>query len=88
VGRQALVDLALFSLVTVLALQRSHGGDLPVPVTAWYHKDEATFSDGLPVVRRHLGCARHGVNSAPEADIWQLPREALDLLIHGLPSAA
>ena len=29
------VRLALFSLVTVMALQWSQGGHMPVPVTAW-----------------------------------------------------
>ena len=50
--------LGLFSLVTVLALKRSHAGHIPGPVTAGYHQDEATFSDCLAVVRRHLWRAR------------------------------
>ena len=82
------VLLGLFSLVTVLALQLSRGGQIPVPVTAWYHKAEPTFADCLALVRRHLWRARYLVNSAPEAEFMQFPREALDLLIHGFPLAA
>lgn len=88
IARTTPVLLALFSLVTALALKLSQGGEIPVPVTAWYHKAEPTFVDCLALVRRHLWRARYLVNSTPEAELRQFPREALDLLIHGLPWAA
>jgi hypothetical protein len=88
IARTTPVLLALFSLVTVLALQLSQDGQIPVPVTAWYHKTEPTFADCLALVRQYLWRARYLMNSAPKADIMQFPREALELLIHGLPSAA
>jgi DDE superfamily endonuclease len=88
IARTTPVLLALFSLVSVLALQLSQDGQIPVPETAWYHKADPTFSDCLALVRRHLWRARYLVNSAPEAEIMQLPREALDLLIQGVPLAA
>jgi hypothetical protein len=88
IARTTPVLLALFSLVTVMALQLRQGGQIPVPVTAWYHKTEPTFVDCLALVRQHLWRAQYLMNSAPKADIMQFPREALDLLIHGLPSAA
>jgi hypothetical protein len=47
IARTTPVLLALFSLVTVLALQLSQAGQIPVPVTAWYHKTEPTFADCL-----------------------------------------
>jgi len=75
------VLLGLFSLVTVLAWQLSHGGQIPVEATAWYHKTEATFADCLSLVRRHLWQARYLVNSAPKADLIQLPREAFECLL-------
>jgi hypothetical protein len=59
-----------------------------MPVTAWYHKGEPTFSDGLALMRRHLWRGRYLVNSTPEGECRQFPREALDLLIHGVPFAA
>ena len=88
IARTTPVLFALFSLVTVLALRLSHDGQIPVPVTAWYHKAEPTFSDCLALVRRHRWRARYLVNSTPEAESMQFPQEALDLLTHGFPLAA
>jgi hypothetical protein len=88
IARTTPVLLALFSLVPLLALRLSHDGQIPVPVTAWYHKAEPTFSDCLALVRRHLWRARYLVNATPGAESIQFPQEALDLLIHALPLAA
>jgi DDE superfamily endonuclease len=88
IARTTPVLLALFSLVTLLALRLSQDGQIPVPVTAWYHKAEPTFSDCVALVRRHLWRARYLVNSTPGAESIQFPQEALDLLIHGLALAA
>ena len=87
-ARTTPVLLGLFSLVTLLALQLSHDSQIPVPVTAWYHKAEQTFSDCLGLVRQHLWRARYLVHSPPEAECLPFPQEALDLLIHGLSLAA
>jgi hypothetical protein len=80
--------LALFSLITMLALRLSEGRQIPVPVTAWYHKAEPTFADCLALVRGHLWRARYLVNSAPEAEFMQFPRDAFELLLHSFPLAA
>jgi hypothetical protein len=88
IARTTPVLLALFSLVTVLALRLSQDGQIPVPVTAWYHKAEPTFADCLALVRRHLWRARYLVNSTPQAEFMQFPREVLELLIHNIPLAA
>jgi DDE superfamily endonuclease len=88
IARTTPVLLALFSLVTILALRLSSGGQLPVAATAWYHKAEPTFADCLALVRRHLWRARYLVNSPPEAECMQFPQEALDLLIHSILLAA
>ena len=88
IARTTPVLLAVFSLVTVLAPKLSQGGQIPVPVTAWYHKVEPTFADCMALVRRHLWRARYLVNSTPEAELMQFPREAFELLLTGLPLAA
>ena len=54
IARPTPVLLALFSIATGRALQLSHGGQIPVPVTAWYRKVEPTFADCLALVRWHL----------------------------------
>ena len=81
------IQSRLFSLVTALALRLSQDVQIPVPVTAWYHKAEPTFADCLALVRRHLWCAQYVMNSTAEPEFVQFPREALDLLIDGLPLA-
>lgn len=88
IARTTPVLFGLFSLVTLLALRLSPSGRIPIQQTAWYHKAEATFSDCIALVRRHIWHARYLVNSASKAEFVQLPREALDLLINDLPLAA
>jgi hypothetical protein len=88
IARTTPVLLGLFSLVTLLALRLSQSDPIPVPTTAWYRKVEPTFADCLALVRQHLWRARYLVNSTPEAECMQFPREVLDLLIHGVSLAA
>jgi hypothetical protein len=80
--------LALYSLVTLLALRLSQDGQIPVPVTTWYHKAEPTFADCLALVRQHLWRAQYWVNSTEEPDFVQFPREAFERLLTGFPLAA
>jgi hypothetical protein len=82
------VLLALFAIVTMLALRLRSPRQIPMPVTAWYRKVEPTFVDCLALMRRHLWYARYLVNSTAKAECVQLPCEAVDLLITGFPSAA
>jgi hypothetical protein len=88
IARTTPVLLGLFSLVTLLALQLSHSGQIPVPATAWYHKVEPTFVDCLTLVRRHLWRAQYLVNSAAEPEVVQFRREVFELLLTGVPLAA
>jgi hypothetical protein len=88
IARTTPVLLALFSLVTILALNLSQDGNIPVPMTAWYRQGEPTFSDCLALVRWHLWRARSVVNSPAEPEFVPCPREAFELLLTGLPLAA
>jgi hypothetical protein len=88
IARTTPVLLGLFSLVTVLALRLCPSGQIPVELTAWYHKAEPTFADCLTLVRRYLWRARYFVNSAPQAEYVHLPREAFESLLNDLPLAA
>ena len=88
IARTTPILLALFSLVTVLTLKLSHGGEIPVPVPAWYRKTEPTFANCLALVRGHLWRARYLVNSTAEPEFAQFPREVFALLLTGLPEAA
>jgi len=88
IARTTPVLLALFSLVTLLALRLSQGGPIPVETTAWYHKTTPTFVDCLALVRRHLWRSRYVVNSATEPAFMQFPQEAFERLLTGLRLAA
>ena len=88
IARTTPVLLALFSIVTLLALRLSQGGPMPVQTTAWYHKTEPTFVDCVALVRRHLWRARYLVNSATEPEFVQFPKEAFELWLTGLRLAA
>lgn len=70
--RTAPLLFGLFSLVTLIAIQL-HPDQLPVQRTAWYDKPEATFSDALAAVRRHLwGLDEYG-SSADQPDMLLIP---------------
>ena len=81
--------LALFSIVTLMTLHLCQDKAIPIQTTAWYKKQQPTFSDCILLVRRHIWRARFLVNSAPEAEFVQFPKEMLDLLcMFDLPVAA
>jgi hypothetical protein len=88
IARTTPVLLGLFAIVTLLALQLSDEGAIPVEATAWYQKSEPTVVDCLALVRRHLWRVRLLMNSAAQAEFVQFPRKALELLLMGLPVAA
>src|SRR5919197_775251 len=88
IARTTPIVLALFSIVTLLALRLSQGAPIPVATTAWYQKTEPTFADCLALVRRHLWHARYLVNSAADSEFVPFPRKAFELLVTGLPLAA
>ena len=88
IARTTPILFALCSLVTVLALKVSHGGQIPVPATAWYRQAEPTFADCLAAVRQPLWRSRYLVNSAADAAFVPCPREAFECLLTGLPFAA
>jgi len=44
----------LYSIVCLIALRLSKSKELIPQATAWYHKQDVTFSDVLAYVRRHI----------------------------------
>lgn len=46
--------LALFSIITLMAHKLRAQGDIPIQKTAWYKKEEPTFSDVLFLVREAI----------------------------------
>ena len=62
VGRTTPCLLGLFSVVVLMA-HAAHPDRLPTRQAAWYPKPEATFSDALAAVRRHLWASYANQNS-------------------------
>lgn len=67
----------LYSAVALLAHALHPDGKIPVRSTAWYHKSQATFGDGLAVVRQHVWGALSYSTSAHDPDLLEIPRADL-----------
>jgi hypothetical protein len=88
IARTTPILLGLFSLVTIFASKLQGDGKIPVLTTAWYQKTEATFSDCLALVRKHLWNSSFHAKSAREADFVSLPKQEWEYLISCLSAAA
>jgi DDE superfamily endonuclease len=81
VARTTPALLGLFSLVALRAVDLHARGALPHRLTAWYRKEEPTFSDALAAVRRSLWAdAAHFPTSPRAGDRVEVPRALLDRL--------
>jgi hypothetical protein len=70
----------LFSLVTIIA-KLLFPNELPVRHNSWYIKDEATFSDALAAVRKHLWSHLNYERSPQNPDLFLIPQAALFSLV-------
>jgi len=80
--------LGLFSLVVLLVHRLQPDWKIPILTTAWYKKTEATFSDCLVLVRKHLWNSWFHVKSAQKADFVSLPAKDWEHLLSCLSAAA
>lgn len=71
----------IFSLVTLMA-RVLYPNELPVRQTSWYIKDDATFSDALAAVRRHLWSCLNYERSSQNPDLFLIPQAALLSLVN------
>lgn len=81
IGRGTPCLFGLFSLIVLLAKQL-HPEQLPCQRTGWYRKKEATFSDVLAAVRRHLWGLEEFTTSPLRPDYCLIPRVLLAGLQH------
>lgn len=78
---------ALFSLVCLMAHRLVVlGHPLPIRVTAWYRKSEATFSDVLAMVRRMLWAEKYFPQSADQQEPHAFHPEEWEVLLDQLAS--
>lgn len=80
--------LGMFSLVTLLAHRLLAGQPHPVRTAAWYAKTEATFSDTIALVRRHLLTSTQFPTSPSPNGHAPIPLAVLDGLIDEFCHAA
>jgi hypothetical protein len=78
----------LFSLVTLMAINIVKDGQLPLAQTAWYRKQQATFSDVIAFVRRNLWAARYCVDSLSQYQSPEFVSNLLSQLLDDLSEAA
>ena len=76
------------SEVTLAALRCHEAGLLSAERTAWYTKEEPTFSDCLRLVRGRIWVARISGTSGNDADVIQLPRGVFEAAVQALSTAA
>jgi hypothetical protein len=74
----------MFSLVALFGKALHPDGKVPVQRTAWYHKSEATFSDVLAEVRRHLWGNFTFQTSPQDPDVCLVPRSHVDRLAYAV----
>lgn len=86
IARTTPILLGLFSLVTLLAYQLTKGKPFPVRTSAWYTKEEPTFSDALAVVRRHIWFGLWGkyIESTPDPDYILIPTSVFNGLVDSM----
>ena len=90
IGRTTPCLLGLVSVVVLMA-HAAHPDRLPTRQAAWYPKPEATFSDALAAVRRHLWATCANRNSpAPPGDplLANPPAQLLPFLVEAACYAA
>jgi hypothetical protein len=72
---------AMFSIVVLMAIEMLKDTTMPIMKCAWYKKSEATFSDVIAFVRRHIWSARYFVNSSKNPDFSYFQDDFLDTLL-------
>jgi hypothetical protein len=80
--------LGLFSLVVLLTRRLHPDGKVPLRTAAWYEKAEATFSDCLFSVRKHLWRSIEHTESDRKADSVYFPVKVWEHLLSCLAGAA
>jgi hypothetical protein len=74
----------LYTLVALMGRALHPSGEVPVRTSAWYSKSEATFSDVLAAVRRHLWSTISFEKSASAADHIKISRCDYNRLIEAV----
>ncbi len=88
IRRTTPVLFGLYSIVTLVAAHLIEDQPAPVHITAWYPKQQATFSDTIALVRRALWRAEHFSISGAQTEVVKIPRALFERLTETLCYAA
>lgn len=88
IDRTTPVLLGLFSIITLLAEQLNRPGKMAIAATAWYKKENPTFSNAIAAVRKLLWTQINFSTSAKQEEIIKIPKPLLKHLQHVLAYAA
>jgi len=88
IARSTPILFGLFSVVTLAAMQIHQAGEISLAQSAWYKKDEPTFSDCIALVRRRIWQAKYFTMSDDSSNFINFPRKDFELLINSLSWAA
>jgi hypothetical protein len=88
IARTTPVLFGMFSIVVLMAVEILKGATMPVLECAWYKKSDATFSDVIAPVRRHIWSARYFVNSSKNPEFSYFHDDFLDVLLDQVCYAA
>jgi hypothetical protein len=66
--------VGLYALMPLFARQLIDAGQLPTRSAAWYPKQQATFSDTIALVRRHLWSGQYFARSQDNSEMLKVPR--------------
>lgn len=72
---------SMFSVVVLIALELLKSKTLTIQTCAWYQKTDATFSDVIASVRRHIWHFRNYTNSSPKPDSSYFKDDLLKTLL-------
>ncbi len=81
IARTTPVLLALFSMIVLIAVALSKSNTVKVVSFAWYQKSDATFSDIIAMVRRHIWYARKLTKSSHEPDSTYFSKDLIESLL-------
>ena len=81
IARTTPVLFGLYSAVVLMALQLVKNNAMVVQSCAWYNKTDATFSDVIALVRRHIWHARNYMNSTRNPDLTKFDEDFLNTLL-------
>ncbi len=84
IARSTPALFGLFSITVLMALEIVKDGTMPLLNCAWYKKTEASFSDVIALVRRHIWSSRYLENSCQNYDFTNSDENLFEIMLEQL----